>query len=309
MPFPEQFGRTRLAPTPSGYLHLGNIASFVLTIGLARRTGANVLLRIDDLDASRARDEYIQDIFQTLEYLGLPWDEGPRNIQDFKAHYAQQHRQELYQQALNLLQEQQLVFACECSRSDILRHSTSPGYTGTCLHKSISLQTPGITWRMRNFPDGNIQLNEWGQGKLQRTYPDAQRYVVVKKKDGNPSYQLASVIDDQFFQVDLVVRGEDLVASTMTQLDLAEQIGATTFRNTYFVHHPLLTEADGSKMSKSAGATAVKTYRERGDAPAEVFREIARHLSLVEQPENWEALADILLRKWIPENAGSAQNL
>lgn len=309
MPFPVKLGRTRLAPTPSGYLHLGNIASFVLTIGLARRFGAKVLLRIDDLDASRAREEYIHDIFQTLDFLGLPWDEGPRNIQDFKAHYGQRHRQSVYQQALDVLKDRQLVFACNCSRSAILRHATAPGYTGTCLHKNIGLQTQDIAWRLRSFPPANLQLNEWGRGKVHRTYPDTQRYVVVKKKDGTPSYQLASVIDDQLFQVDLVVRGADLMESTLAQLYLAEQIGATAFRDTLFLHHPLLTEEDGSKMSKSAGATAVKTFRERGDAPAAVFREIARQLSLTEQPENWESMAEILLRKWITEDEGSAQNL
>ncbi len=114
------FNRTRIAPTPSGYLHLGNVLSFALTATLAEQYGARILLRIDDLDRQRAQPAYIQDIFDTLEFLELPWHEGPRSVEEFEQQYSQVHRLPLYRQALEELKDKGAVFACDCSRSQML---------------------------------------------------------------------------------------------------------------------------------------------------------------------------------------------
>src|SRR5258708_37010017 len=99
------YRRTRIAPTPSGFLHLGNVVSFVRTVELGKRKGAKVLLRIDDLDRERVEPEYVQDIFDTLEFLELPWDEGPRNVEEFERDWSQIHRIGLYREALDVLRE------------------------------------------------------------------------------------------------------------------------------------------------------------------------------------------------------------
>src|ERR1035437_9153412 len=94
------FKRTRIAPTPSGYLHLGNILSFAITAALARKTNAKVLLRIDDFDLERTNKLYVQDIFDTLNFLEIPWDEGPRNMKQYEQEFSQVHRMEMYKKAL-----------------------------------------------------------------------------------------------------------------------------------------------------------------------------------------------------------------
>src|SRR5579863_4374209 len=229
----EQFNRTRIAPTPSGFLHLGNVLSFALTAGLARRSGASILLRIDDLDRERVSREYVEDIFETLSFLGIPWDEGPRNFSEFEQSWSQAHRLGMYGEALDRLRESGKVFACDCSRSKILRENPDGVYPGSCREKGLSLDKEGCSWRV-NTSGADL--------------PVAMTDFVVQKKDGNPAYQLTSVIDDLHFGVDLVVRGEDLRASTTAQQWLAEELGQDAFRNIHFYHHRLLMASKGEKL-------------------------------------------------------------
>ena len=115
MPDPKvRYNRTRIAPTPSGFLHLGNVLSFAITAALAERAGAKILLRIDDIDQARADKQYVQDIFDTLNFLEIPWHEGPRNVKQFEDQYSQLHRMGLYNEALTQLQGSKLVYACNC---------------------------------------------------------------------------------------------------------------------------------------------------------------------------------------------------
>src|SRR3546814_674508 len=154
--------RTRIAPTPSGFLHLGNILSFTLTAALAEKTQASTLLRIDDLDSQLINRLYVVDIFETLDFLEIPWTEGPTNYQDYQAAYSQLHRLELYNEALRQLQESGYLFACTCSRTDISsrnkKHEVpganfpeNAGYPGTCLNKNLPMNTPGCNWRLRTL--------------------------------------------------------------------------------------------------------------------------------------------------------------
>src|SRR5579872_4577988 len=114
------YRKTRIAPTPSGFLHVGNILSFSLTAAMARDNGASILLRIDDLDRERANPEYVEDIFETLHFLDIPWDEGPAAATDFERHYSQLYRMALYEKALARLKAANAVFACACSRAQLL---------------------------------------------------------------------------------------------------------------------------------------------------------------------------------------------
>ena len=105
----SQYNKTRIAPTPSGFLHLGNVLSFGITAALARKHGAKILLRIDDLDRTRINKQYVQDIFDTLNFLEIPWDEGPRNIKEYEDSYSQLHRMGVYQEALEQLADEKLA--------------------------------------------------------------------------------------------------------------------------------------------------------------------------------------------------------
>ncbi|WP_431214676.1 glutamate--tRNA ligase family protein [Puia sp. P3] len=132
------YSKTRIAPTPSGFLHLGNVVSFVRTVGLAKSFGARILLRIDDMDRERVVPEYVQDIFDVLNFLELPWEEGPRNVKEFEREWSQVHRMGMYREALEDLREKGDVFACSCSRAKVMRDSPDGVYAGTCRDKELS---------------------------------------------------------------------------------------------------------------------------------------------------------------------------
>jgi len=273
------YAKTRIAPTPSGYLHLGNTLSFAITVTLARKHGAKILLRIDDLDQARANQLYVQDIFDTLGFLRIPYDEGPRDINDFEAHYSQLHRMEHYQQALDKLSGDGLVYACTCSRKQVNNCA--------CYAKHIPLATPGAGWRLITNNDV-VVVREYNGNAIQAALPADMKNFIVKKKDGFPAYQLTSVIDDLFYGVDLIVRGDDLWASTLAQHALASALGkGNEFGAISFYHHPLIKDTSGQKLSKSAGATSVKYLRESGKTPAEIWSlivDIAREANI----GNWQ---------------------
>src|SRR5690554_2173618 len=143
-----EFKKTRIAPTPSGYLHLGNVLSFAITAVLAKQSGARVMLRIDDLDRARVRPAYLADIFDTLTYLNIPWDEGPADYAAYESTYSQVHRLELYFDALARLRGQGAVFACDCSRGMLLRNHPAGAYTGRCKQRGLPLDGEGYCWRI-----------------------------------------------------------------------------------------------------------------------------------------------------------------
>lgn len=288
MPVPL-FTKTRIAPTPSGYLHLGNVLSFAITATLARKHRSKILLRIDDIDQARANQQYVQDIFDTLNFLNILWHDGPKDINDFEANYSQLNRMAYYNDSLKFLHDKNFVFACTCSRKQV-ENCNCPG-------KHIPLDTPDASWRLKTT-DKEIEIKNYNGQMLKATLPIQMQNFIVRKKDGYPAYQLTSVIDDLLFGVDLIVRGEDLFLSTLTQhelataLDLGEKFGSIAF-----YHHPLITDAAGQKLSKSAGATSIKYLRERGKSAADVYGMIAGILGIETDVTNWQQLGDAALMK------------
>lgn len=293
------FNRTRLAPTPSGYLHLGNLASFILTCRIARLCKAKIFLRIDDLDQSRVRDEYLQDIFETLSFMELPWDEGPRTAEEFKTLYSQTHRKVLYQEALDHLAKNRSVFGCRCSRSQLHSGVEQDGYPGTCLKINIPLNESGISWRLHQDDKISLCLFEAGGAVQEGTLPAGKINLQVKRKEGDASYQLSSVVDDIHFGTDLIVRGNDLLDSSWAQLHLSHLLPPNKFPHVRFLHHPLLTDEEGRKLSKTAGDIAVKTLRERGKTAQEILHLIGRRLGSDSRFHDWQELGDWMLAHWI----------
>ncbi|MDN3583521.1 glutamate--tRNA ligase family protein [Mucilaginibacter flavus] len=282
----SQSHKTRIAPTPSGYLHVGNVLSFGITTALARKNGATVLLRIDDMDRDRVNALYLQDIFDTLNYLGVPWNEGPADVADFERSFSQLHRMPLYREALNQLVQNKLVFACNCTRSQ--QHPC------TCLQKHIPLSTPNVSWRLITNNNDPIRIKTYSGTTVSETLPISMRNFVVKKKDGYPAYQLTSVIDDLHYGVDLIVRGQDLWASTLAQQQLAEAMGKTGFNRIAFCHHPLITDVTGSKLSKSAGSISIQYLKQQGKSPAEIFTMITAMMGIAEKVDSWEEFVEQL---------------
>jgi glutamyl-tRNA synthetase len=278
--------RSRLAPTPSGYLHLGNAVNFIRTWLLVRKNGGVLKLRIDDLDRDRCRPQYIEDIFRQLDWLGLDWDEGPTGPDDFRRHYSQHLRLDRYRKELAALLETGQLFACTCSRKEIEQQAPSGLYPGSCRHRRHRLAGPHAL-RIRVEESAVIEI---GSAKLPLGLLMGD--FVVWRRDDLPAYQLTSLVDDLDDRINLIVRGEDLLNSTAAQLFLAGKLGAEEFARASFHHHPLLPGADGRKLSKSDNALSLAALRTLGKEPAIAYRTAALQLGL--DPGAIHTLADLL---------------
>jgi glutamyl/glutaminyl-tRNA synthetase len=304
----KNFTKTRIAPTPSGFLHLGNVLSFAMTAALARKAGASILLRIDDLDRERAQETYVQDIFDTLRFMGIPWNEGPADAVEFERGWSQVHRMELYRQALEQLRSAGAVFACSCSRRIGLRAVVLPpkaegrrrsdgaasapgGCSGGCSERGLSLDASGVSWRFKTeaFAEG-LRVKTIDGGTIDAVLPPEMRDFVVLKKDGFPAYQLTSVVDDVHYGVDLIVRGDDLWPSTLAQHCLSFPLEAAGFREIAFYHHALLLGDGGGKLSKSSGSTSIGYLRQSARKPADIYSLILRKLGIEGEVHGWEEL-------------------
>ncbi len=244
---------TRLAPTPSGFLHAGNVYNFLLNWLWAKALGGQVLLRIDDADAARKRPEYVEDIFRVLDWLGLHWDIGPSGPDDFEKHWTQLSRKELYVNILDELKGKGLVFACACSRKQL---GNEAPYPGTCTNKGLPLDLPDTAWRIQMDKKTTIHFTDSALGTVYIPLAETTGSFVVRKKDGIAAYQLTSLADDRHFGVTHIARGQDLLPSTAMQLYLDGLLDKKYLNACIFWHHPLLQQTDGAKISKSAGHQA-----------------------------------------------------
>lgn len=265
--------KVRIAPTPSGFIHAGNAVNFILNAALAKsQPDGRILLRIDDIDADRKRPEYVEDIFRVLDWLGIEWDEGPQSPDDFEQHWSQHRRIGLYEDFLQKLVAQGLVFPCQKSRKELA--AQGPIYPETWKHQPITLRDSDTAWRANTPPELPLSC------------------FVVRRRDGLPAYQVASICDDVHFGITDMYRGDDLRASSAAQRWLAEAAGEPGFARVNIYHHPLLTGDDGSKLSKSAGAGSVRDLGADGAAKSTLLQISAKWLGLPH--ENIQNLPDLV---------------
>ena len=275
--------RTRIAPTPSGYLHLGNAWSFVLTWLAARSEGGDIHLRIDDLDAARFREEYLEDVFASLRWLGLDWDGGPRDAAEFRAVHSQRFRIDRYREVLGAERLQASLYACVCSREQARRDAEKAGrptlYAGTCRDRGLDLNTEDHALRHR-VSKGAVKMRD-ETGGVSTLHPERDvGDFVVRQKNGDPGYQLASVVDDEDMHINFIVRGFDLMPSTGAQLCLARTLEWQGFPQARFWHHTLVLNDAGEKLSKSEGAESLKALREKFPDPSPIYRFFARYMGM-----------------------------
>lgn len=270
---------TRFAPSPTGYLHLGHAYAALIAHARARGAGGRFLLRIENIDATRARPEYEAAILEDMRWLGLDWD-GPLRRQ--QAHLAD------YAAALAALRERDLLYPCFCTRADIAREIAASGqaphgpdgpiYPGTCARLPPQIAASRIAageahcWRLRTARaaamTGPLDYEEEGRGRVSCD-PCAFGDVVLARKDCPASYHLCVCHDDALQGVTLVTRGEELRAATDLHRLLQSLMG---WPAPAYAHHRLLTDAQGRKLSKRDGAPSLKTLREGGTTPAEAFQ-------------------------------------
>jgi glutamyl/glutaminyl-tRNA synthetase len=241
--------RTRFAPSPTGYLHIGHVVNAIYVWGMARARGGEVLLRIEDHDRQRSRPEYEAALLDDLDWLGFQPD--IYTTADFRrgpCQGRQSDRAEIYRRALAPLVDRGLVYGCDCTR----RQLESPHYHGRCRERGLPL-TEGVGWRVR----------------LEQSVGD----VLVRDRLGNWTYQWAVTVDDTVQQITHVIRGEDLRDSTPRQVALARLLGRDTPPE--FVHHPLIMKSATQKVSKSDGDTGIRDLRAAGWTPARLVGEAA----------------------------------
>lgn len=291
--------RFRIAPTPSGFLHLGNAYNFILTALLARSMNAALRLRIDDNDALRARPEYLADIFETLHWLGIGWEEGPQNVDEHTARFSQSLRAKQYEMLIKKLTETGNVFACICSRKEILAASTDGQYPGTCRNKGLPLDTAGATLRLLTPQSTVISFRDALLGIVSLHPYNVARDSVIRRRDGLAAYHVASLSDDLSYGITHIVRGADLLHSTIVQLFISHVLGGTVFEAVRFFHHPLLADVTGQKLSKSAGSASLYAMRSSGRTAAEVYRYFSAWMHWKSVAESFETATKIFATQQI----------
>lgn len=238
------------------------------------------------MDRNRLRPAYLQNIFDVLNLFELPWDEGPAHSTGFDSYWSQLKRTHHYTQVLNELREKKLVFACNCTRSDLERSGMDSGCAGSCKEEQLSTDKPGSVWRLHT-PDTDP------------AFPLSMKDFVVRKKDGQPSYQLCSVVDDHLFQVGYVVRGMDLLNSTLAQKYLSTLLENNSYKQTLHLHHPLLKHSNGEKFSKSSDAQSLYGLIQQGYSVKDILCSLATELGMNRTIYHWSEfkLEELIIRE------------
>jgi len=263
----------RLAPSPTGGLHLGHARTFLIAWLAARHAGGRVVLRIEDLDATRVRAFAQEGALLDLRWLGLDWDEG-LDVGGPSAPYVQSERSSFYQAALDRLKATESVYPCTCTRADIERAASAPHpeeegprYPRTCADRTVSdsfaLSDRPFAWRFRVAP-GAVVWEDLFLGTIEHDPSRTGGDFVVGRHEVGASYQLAVVADDALMGVNQVIRGNDLFSSTPRQILLYRGLG---WPEPHFGHVPLAIGSDGRRLAKRDNSLKLATLRQAGIAP------------------------------------------
>ena len=276
--------RTRFAPSPTGPLHLGHAYSAILAHDFAKARGGDFVVRIEDIDKSRARSEWENKIFDDLEWLGLTWNAPVLR---------QSERDTAYEFAINKLWADGLLYPCNCSRQDIKEAAMAPHgegetnygpdgiiYPGTCRQKKYGNQRPqdsalrlDMTRAAINcstIQDQNIKID--GSRDNNNIVNTAQFIesigdVVLSRKNKEVAYHLAVVVDDEAQSISHVLRGSDLKSSTNIHVLLQKLLGYTS---PWYLHHKLIRDSAGKRLAKRDDAKSISKFREQGSSPADI---------------------------------------
>jgi glutamyl-tRNA synthetase len=284
---------TRLAPSPTGALHLGNARTFLINWALARQNGWRILLRIEDLDGPRIKEQADRLAMEDLAWLGIDWDEGPIH---------QSTRSKHYDAAVDRLLASNQAYPCICTRREITLAASAPHaedgasvYPGTCHRRFVSMdqardfagREPAIRFHLT---EGELDWEDGFQGRRHTNPAKELGDFIVRKADGTAAYQLAVVVDDAEMGVTHVVRGDDLLDSTPRQVALYRALGLEPSVPQY-LHLPLILGPDGRRLAKRHGDTRLAAYRNAGVSPARILQSLARW-SGIDHPEKIQCAMD-----------------
>jgi len=261
--------RTRFAPSPTGYLHVGGARTALYSWLYARKHGGKFILRIEDTDLERSTAESVNAILEGMTWLGLEYDEGP---------FYQTDRFDRYDEVIEKLLAEGKAYRCSCSKArlDALREEQmarkeKPRYDGHCRNREVSPDEPHVI-RFRNPEEGEVIIDDLIRGRIivsNRELDD----LILRRSDGSPTYNLTVVVDDWDMGITHVIRGDDLINNTPRQINIHKALGAPIPK---YAHVPMILGEDGSRLSKRHGATSVMEYRKLGYLPEALLNYLVR---------------------------------
>jgi glutamyl-tRNA synthetase len=262
--------RTRFAPSPTGYLHIGGARTALYSWLHARKHGGRFILRIEDTDLERSSIESVNAILEGMTWLGLEYDEGP---------FYQTHRFDRYKEVIQQFLDKGLAYRCYCTReeTDAMREEAmarkeKPRYDGRCRARTASREGIEPVIRFKNPVDGVVVVEDLIKGKVvfQNTELDD---LIIARSDGTPTYNFTVVVDDWDMNISHVIRGDDHLNNTPRQMNMLRALGATP---PVYAHVPMILGEDGSRLSKRHGAVSVMQYREEGYLPEALLNYLVR---------------------------------
>ena len=292
--------RTRFAPSPTGYLHVGGARTALFNWLHARHTQGRFILRIEDTDQVRSTEASVQAIFDALRWLQIDWDEGP---------FYQTQRSQIYAEYLQKLVAAGHAYYCTCSPEQIeaMREKAratgaKPRYDGTCRERQLGPQ-PGAVLRFKAPLSGQTIIEDRIKGRIVFANDELDDFV-VQRSDGTPTYNFAVVVDDITMQINTIIRGDDHVMNTPKQIQLYQALGAPL---PVFAHVPMVLGHDRTRLSKRHGATSVTAYREMGLLPDAFINYLAR-LGWSHGDQEFFTRSD-LIDKFSLENVGKSAGI
>ena len=261
--------RTRFAPSPTGFLHIGGARTALFNWLYTRHYGGEFVLRIEDTDQQRSTDESTKAILDAMTWMGLDWDEGPH----FQAQRVDLHR-DMVQKLIN----EGKAYYCTCTseeletkRKEALANGKKPKYDGTCRDRNLK-KSPGSVVRFRSAQTGITIVEDFIKGNISFNNNELDD-LIIERGDGYPTYNFAVVIDDALMNITHVIRGDDHVNNTPRQILMYEALG---FDVPKFAHVPMILGSDKSRLSKRHGATSVMAYKEMGYLPEALVNYLVR---------------------------------
>ena len=262
--------RTRFAPSPTGYLHIGGARTALFSWAYARKRGGQFILRIEDTDLERSTDESVQAIFDGMAWLGLEYDEGP---------FFQMQRMPRYKQVIRQLLDAGHAYHCYCSKQELeaMREAQrakgeKPRYDGRCRQRTTAVPGVNPVVRFKNPLDGDVVIDDLVKGRVVVGNKELDD-LIIARGDGTPTYNFCVVVDDWDMEITHVIRGDDHLNNTPRQINILQALGAPLPQ---YAHVPMILGHDGERLSKRHGAVRVMQYFEEGYLPEALLNYLAR---------------------------------
>ncbi|RNE93358.1 glutamate--tRNA ligase [Marichromatium sp. AB32] len=261
--------RTRFAPSPTGYLHVGGARTALFSYLFARRHGGQFVLRIEDTDLERSTEESVNAILEGMTWLGLEYDEGP---------FYQTQRFDRYNQVIDELLDKGLAYRCDCPkerleklREDQMARKVKPRYDGCCRTRQVDPDKPHVI-RFKNPADGVVVVDDMIRGRMPFNNAELDD-LIIRRSDGSPTYNLTVVVDDADMGITHVIRGDDHINNTPRQINILRALGRDVPQ---YAHVPMILGDDGARLSKRHGAVGVMSYRDQGYLPEALLNYLVR---------------------------------